>query len=67
MSCIHTSELALLYFPSMDKEAARRNFTRLIKNNKQLHRELTSVGWNTNMRIITPFQLNIIYTFIGKP
>lgn len=67
MSCLHTSELAILYFPNMDKESARRNFTKMIRKNAKLHNELISVGWSTNLRIITPLQLNIIYAFLGKP
>lgn len=67
MSCLFTQELACLYFPSNSKRRARRLFTQMIIRNQELYAKLELEGWQTNMRILTPRQLDIIYSYVGRP
>lgn len=67
MSCIFTQELAQEYFPSNSKTRARRLFTNMVKRNSMLYKALLEEGWTTNMRILTPRQVDIIYSYVGRP
>lgn len=67
MSCIYTQDLAIKYFPLCSPTRARRLFTKMIYNNENLLNELSTEGWKTNMRFLTPKQFEIIVKYIGYP
>lgn len=67
MSCFYTQDVAQNYFDTQSKQNARRLFTHLIRNNKELENELASLGWNTTCRIITPLQYSVITKYLGEP
>lgn len=60
-------ELALMFFPDLSPQAARRNLTMMIRNNPRLVEELEKTGYNSRDRYITPRQYELIITAFGQP
>ncbi len=61
------SELARLYFPNSDVNAARKRLMRHICLCRELHEKLVALGMTTNQRHFTPKQVEEILYYLGEP
>ena len=70
MNFIRKYELALKYFPDApSKKAATDNLTRAINRCKPLLMAMTRSkgGYNTRDKYYTPYQVALIYEYLGEP
>ncbi|MBR3960240.1 MAG: DUF4248 domain-containing protein [Bacteroidales bacterium] len=60
-------DLAMAYFPDRSKESASKRFAHEIHSNKPLLAALQATGYSRPHKILSPKQLQIIYSFLGEP
>lgn len=61
------TELSVRYNPSLSVKSCRRILFEWISLNIHLSAELNASGWSRKNRMLTPFQVGIIYRFLGEP
>ncbi len=61
------SELARLYFPDSDADAARKRLMRHIRKCRELHAKLVTLGMATHQRLFTPAMVREIVYYLGEP
>ncbi len=60
------AELAALYFPDLNTQAARSAFWRFLSGDDKLYQELLENGYG-RMRLLTPKLVQIIVDGLGAP
>ena len=60
-------DLAMAYFPDRSKESAGKLLAREIHTNEPLMSALQSTGYSRPRKILSPKQLQIIFSFLGEP
>ena len=60
-------DLAMAYFPDHSKESASKRLANEIHSNKPLMAALQATGYTRPRKILSPKQLQIIYSFLGEP
>ena len=59
--------LAMAYFPDRSKESAGKLLAREIHTNRPLMSALQSTNYSPHRKLLSPKQLQIIYSFLGEP
>lgn len=67
VKCYAKSELALLYFPDLDKQMARQRLRRWIRKCTELVGKLYEIGYDTNDRIFSAGEVRLIVYYLGEP
>ena len=57
----------MAYFPDRSKESAGKLLAREIHTNEPLMSALQATGYSRPRKILSPKQLQIIYSFLGEP
>lgn len=60
-------DLAQAYFPDRSKESAGKLLAREIHTNRRLMSALQPTGYSRPHKILSPKQLQIIFSFLGEP
>ena len=60
-------DLAMAYFPDRSKESAGKLLAREIHTNRPLMSALQSTGYSRPSKILSPKQIQIIFSFLGEP
>jgi hypothetical protein len=60
-------ELAMLYFPNCNKSSASTQLGRWVKQNENLKKKMTDLGYKPRKKILTPSQVKLIVDFFGEP
>ena len=60
-------DLAMAYFPDNSKETASKRFAREIHTNEPLMAELSRTAYSPKRKLLSPKQLQIIFSFLGEP
>ncbi len=60
-------DLAMAYFPDHSKESASKRLANEIHSNKPLMAALQATGYTRSRKILSPKQLQIIFSFLGEP
>ena len=60
-------ELAMLYFPDLDKTAAQRNLRRWIKRCTELYQQLVENGYDKNRKFYLHQEVDLIVQYLGLP
>ena len=60
-------ELALLYFPNSTKKSASTQLGRWLRRNETLKKELTEAGFKKGIKLLTPKQVQLVFTVLGYP
>jgi hypothetical protein len=60
-------DLASAYFPDNSKETASKRFAHEIHSNKPLLAALQATGYSRPRKILSPKQIQIIFSFLGEP
>ena len=60
-------DLAKAYFPSYDKEVARRLFAREVHSNADLMADLHAAKYIKTRKQLNPLQVQIIFKHLGEP
>ena len=60
-------DLAMAYFPDRSKESAGKLLAREIHSNKPLLAALQTTGYSRPRKILSPKQIQIIFSFLGEP
>lgn len=60
-------DLAMAYFPDRSKESAGKLLAREIHTNEPLMAELSRTAYSPKRKLLSPKQLQIIYSFLGEP
>ena len=60
-------DLAAAYFPNNSKESASKRFAHEIHSNKPLLAALQATGYSHPRKILSPKQIQIIFSFLGEP
>lgn len=66
-SYISKQDLAMAYFPNNSKETASKRFAHEIHSNKPLLAALQATGYSRPRKILSPKQIQIIFSFLGEP
>ena len=66
-SYISKQTLAMAYFPDRSKESAGKLLAREIHTNRPLMSALQSTNYSPQRKLLSPKQLQIIYSFLGEP
>ncbi len=61
------AELAVLYQPQVQPNAAVRTLQRWIDRYPGLRQQLMDAGWHSKTKIITPAQVKLIVEALGAP
>lgn len=61
------TELAIRYNPHTTVKTARRILHHWITINIPLQIELSTTGYHTTQRILTPTQVGMIFRYLGEP
>jgi hypothetical protein len=61
------TELAIRYNPTMSVKSARRVLREWVSINISLQTELTQTGYTDSLRILTPRQVSLFFTYLGEP
>ena len=64
---MYKQDLAAVYFPDHSKESASKRFAHEIHSNKPFMDALQATGYSRPRKILSPKQLQIIYSFLGEP
>lgn len=67
MHYLSKQDLTSAYFPDNSKETASKRFAHEIHSNKPLLAALQTTGYSRPRKILSPKQLQIIYSFLGEP
>ena len=57
----------MAYFPDRSKESAGKLLAREIHTNRPLMSALQSTNYSPQRKLLSPKQLQIIYSFLGEP
>ena len=60
-------DLAMAYFPDRSKESAGKLLAREIHTNEPLMAELSRTAYSPKRKLLSPQQLQIIFSFLGEP
>ncbi|MCR4811017.1 MAG: DUF4248 domain-containing protein, partial [Bacteroidales bacterium] len=60
-------DLAQAYFPDRSKESAGKLLAREIHTNEPLMAELSRTAYSRPRKILSPKQIQIIFSFLGEP
>ena len=60
-------DLAMAYFPDRSKESAGKLLAREIHTNEPLMAELSRTAYSPKRKLLSPKQLQIIFSFLGEP
>ncbi len=60
-------DLAMAYFPDRSKESAGKLLAHEIHSNKPLLAALQATGYSRPRKILSPKQIQIIFSFLGEP
>lgn len=60
-------ELALAYAPALSMSGALNRLACWIKSNNELLTALMNAGYQTNQRIFTSRQVQLIFDYLGEP
>ena len=60
-------DLAQAYFPDRSKESAGKLLAREIHTNEPLMSELSKTAYSPQRKLLSPKQLQIIFSFLGEP
>ena len=60
-------DLAMAYFPDRSKESAGKLLAREIHTNEPLMDELSKTAYSPKRKLLSPKQLQIIFSFLGEP
>ena len=60
-------DLAMAYFPDHSKESASKRFAHEIHSNKPLLAALQATCYSRPRKILSPKQIQIIFSFLGEP
>ena len=60
-------DLAQAYFPDRSKESAGKLLAREIHTNEPLMDELSKTAYSPQRKLLSPKQLQIIFSFLGEP
>lgn len=60
-------DLAMAYFPDRSKESAGKLLAREIHSNRPLMSALQPTGYFPQRKLLSPKQLQIIFSFLGEP
>ena len=66
-SYISKQTLAMAYFPDRSKESAGKLLAREIHTNRPLMSALSKTAYSPQRKLLSPKQLQIIYSFLGEP
>lgn len=61
------SELAMMYFPNVSKEAASRNFRRWMTRCSMMMKELDAMGYDKNRQYLLKPEVEVIVKHLGEP
>ena len=61
------SELASLYLPRIQPASAWRTLRNWINKDTNLKKELEKTGYTHKCILLTPFQVEIIFRYLGEP
>ena len=57
----------MAYFPDNSRETASKRFAHEIHSNKPLMAALQATGYSRPRKILSPKQIQIIFSFLGEP
>ena len=60
-------DLAQAYFPDRSKESAGKLLAREIHTNEPLMAELSRTAYSPQRKLLSPKQIQIIFSFLGEP
>ena len=60
-------DLAQAYFPDRSKESAGKLLAREIHTNRPLMSALQPTGYSPQRKLLSPKQIQIIFSFLGEP
>jgi hypothetical protein len=60
-------DLAMAYFPDRSKESAGKLLAREIHTNEPLMAELSRTAYSPKRKLLSPKQIQIIFSFLGEP
>ena len=60
-------DLAMAYFPDRNKESAGKLLAREIHTNAPLMAELSKTAYSSQRKLLSPKQIQIIFSFLGEP
>ena len=60
-------DLASAYFPDRSKESAGKLLAREIHTNRPLMSALSQTAYSPQRKLLSPKQLQIIFSFLGEP
>ena len=60
-------DLASAYFPNNSKQTSSKRFAHEIHSNKPLMSALQSTNYSPQRKLLSPKQLQIIFSFLGEP
>ena len=60
-------DLAMAYFPDRSKESAGKLLAHEIHSNKPLMAALQTTNYSPQRKLLSPKQLQIIFSFLGGP
>lgn len=63
-TCCSFGDVALKYYPCVERGTAIRRLRDIIKNNTALESELEKTGFFNNQNIVTPLQYKIIVFYL---
>jgi hypothetical protein len=63
----YKQDLAAAYFPNHSNESASKRFAHEIHSNKPLLAALQTTGYSRPRKILSPKQIQIIFSFLGEP
>ena len=63
----YKQDLAMAYFPDHSRESASKRLAHEIHSNKPLMSVLQATGYTRPRKILSPKQLQIIFSFLGEP
>ena len=64
---VFKQDLATAYFPDCSKSTASKLLAREIHSNQPLMAALQATGYTRTRKLLSPLQLQIIYTHLGQP
>lgn len=60
-------ELALAYAPCLSMSGALNRLASWINGNKELLAALSNCGYQPHQRMFTPYQVRLIFEYLGEP
>jgi len=66
-SFVSKTDLAQAYFPYINPRSARHKLMRVINDDSTLMEKLVNAGYNSEMHLLSPMQVDIIVERLGNP